>query len=175
MTGPFSCFSYCCVPRRVLSELGNEPFKEMAAEDSYCCSLLALQGPVVYAYTDLVAYRLRKESLSHDHSWTFGVWVHVFELLEERFKKTAGTDLLRAFWMAFASKRRSYAKLLMGAGRPSEARRQLLQSLNNCRNPTSIAKSLSLLILTYLPRALQPSWPEAHRVLESSESTSDKS
>ena len=168
-TGPFSCFSYCCVPRRVFGELGNEPFKEMGAEDSYCCSLLALVGPVVYCSAELVAYRLRKESLSNDHSWTFGRWVHVFELLEERFEETAGPELLSAFQMAFASKRRSYAKLLMGTGKPSEARAQLLQSVHNSANPISIAKSLSMLILTYLPRPLQPSWPTGHRKWKGSE------
>ena len=101
-TGPFSCFSYCCVPMRVYRQLGDEPFKERAAEDSYCCSLLALAGPVVYASADLVAYRIRKGSLSHDHSQTFGFWVHVFELLEQRYKEHAGPDLLRAFHLAFA-------------------------------------------------------------------------
>ncbi len=130
-TGPFSCFSYCC----------------------------------------LVAYRLRENSLSHNHGRTFGSWVHVFELLEEHYKEAADTDLWRAFQFAFASKRRFYAKLLMGTGRPSEARKQLVQSLNNSGNPVSIAKSLSMLILTYLPRALQPSWPGAHRVIESPENT----
>jgi len=170
-TGPFSCFSYCCIPMRAYRQLGNEPFKELAAEDSYCCSLLALVGPVVHASADLVAYRLRENSLSHNHGRTFGSWVHVFELLEEHYKEAADTDLWRAFQFAFASKRRFYAKLLMGTGRPSEARKQLVQSLNNSGNPVSIAKSLSMLILTYLPRALQPSWPGAHRVIESPENT----
>jgi len=163
-TGPFSCFSYCCVPRQILTELGNEPFKEMGAEDSYCCSLLALLGrPVVYSSQNLVAYRVRKDSLSHDHSWTFGVWVHVFELLEERYKNAANDELLRAFQLAFASKRRGYAKLLMGSGRPLDAKKQLQKSVGDCRNLVSVAKSLALLSSTYMPSMLQPKWPSKYR------------
>jgi len=162
-TGPFSCFSYCCVPKEVFTRVGKEPFREMGAEDSYCCSLLSLVGPVVLTSTDLVAYRLRDDSLSKDHGWTFGVWVHVFELLEEKFEAEANAALLGAFRAAFASKRRVYAKLLMGMGRTRDARGQLRQSVQNSGNPRSVAKSLTLLSMTYLPRRMQPRWPSQFR------------
>ncbi len=170
-TGPFGCFSYCCVPRQILCELGGEPFKEQGAEDSYCCSLLALLGrPVVYVPTDLVAYRIRKNSLSHDHSWTFGVWVHVFEILENQYKNEADPKIWRAFRAAFAAKRRAYAKLLMGANKIPEARAQLWRSLGNSYNPASVVKSLGLLVSSYMPKGLQPAWPSSHRELKSPES-----
>ena len=162
-TGPFSCFSYCCVPKKVLDHLGPEPFKEMGAEDSYCCSLLSLVGPVVFTSTDLVGYRLREDSLSKDHGWTFGVWVHVFELLEEKFNAEANARLLKAFRAAFASKRRVYAKLLMGMGRTSDARVQLKRSVQNSGNPRSVAKSITLWSMTYLPKPIQPRWPSQYR------------
>jgi glycosyltransferase involved in cell wall biosynthesis len=163
-TGPFSCFSYCCLRRKMLMELGSEPFKEPPTEDSYCCSLLALMGhPVIAASADLVAYRVREDSLSHDHSRSFGVWVRTFEILEDQFNRGANADLLSAFRFAHASKRRCYAKLLMGLGRSSEARAQLRKSVGNSHNPVSIAKSLALLSLTYMPGTMQPKWPSKYR------------
>jgi glycosyltransferase involved in cell wall biosynthesis len=162
-TGPFSCLSYCCLLRSKLVELGNEPFKVSGVEDSHCCYLLSLAGPVLYTNAELVAYRVRGDSLSHDHSKTFGDWVRVFEILEDKYNRAASADLLRAFRLAFASKRRSYAKLLMGVGRPAEARSQLLKSAGNSGSPISIGKSLGLLLVTYLPKAMQPKWPSRYR------------
>lgn len=153
----------CCIPRKVLNNLGDQPYREMGAEDSYCFSLLALTGPVVQVSVPLIARRIHESSLSANHLWTFGVWVHVFELLADRYKNTAGPELLMAFRLAFAAKRRSYAKLLMGAQRVREAREELWRSLSNSQNPFSIAKSLRLLLMSYLPKRLQPHWPPSHR------------
>ena len=89
-TGPFGCFSYCAVPMEVLKKLGGEPFREPPTEDSYCCSLLSLLGPVVYCSAPLAAYRVRPDSLSANHLRAFGVWVHTFEILQKRFKEVAG-------------------------------------------------------------------------------------
>lgn len=164
-TGPFASMSYCCVPKRALMQIGNKPFCEKVSgvEDSYLFYLLALSGPVVYASKPLVAYRITDESLSANHLKTFRVWVHVFELLQGRYRKLSDANLSRAFGMAFASKRRFYAKLLMGAGKTSEARRQLQCSLGNTCNPVSIVKSLAWLLLTYIPVELQPKWRSSHR------------
>ena len=162
-TGPFGCLSYCAIPTAALRQLGLEPFQEQGTEDGYCFSLLSLLGPVVYCSAPLVAYRIRPSSLSANHVWSFGVWVHIFELLEDRFTKSAGKDMLRAFRAAFASKRRSYAKLLMGAGKISEARTQLRFALRNSSLPISQAKSAAMLLLTFLPRGFQPRWPTGSR------------
>jgi glycosyltransferase involved in cell wall biosynthesis len=171
-TGPFSCFSYCCVPRKVLLELGNEPFREMGAEDSYClCALTLLGHPFVLAPAEFVAYRIHKNSMSHNHVLTFGVWVRVFELLDEPFKKTASPTLYKAFRTAFASKRRSYAKMLLAAGRTPEARDQVRRSLANSRAATSRAKSLGILFFSYLPKPLQPKWDPGQRQWKEPEKT----
>jgi glycosyltransferase involved in cell wall biosynthesis len=163
-TGSFACMSYCCIPKCVLPEIGCEPFGVSGAEDSYFCDLLALLGrPVVFAPSPLVAYRLTTSSLSANHLRTFGLWVKAFQMLEARYRKSANADLLEAFGMAFASKRRQYAKLLMGAGHVSEARNQLCCSLGNSFDPLSMAKSIVLLFLSCLPSRLQPSWPSSQR------------
>jgi glycosyltransferase involved in cell wall biosynthesis len=160
-TGPFIClFS---VPMEALKKLGSEPFKEQGAEDSYCCSMLSLLGSVVYCTAPLAAIRIRTDSLSANHLWTFGVWVHTFEVLQKQFKEVACPSLLKAFRSAFAAKRRSYAKLLMGAGRFKDARIQLRLSLRNSFVPASQGKSLAMLLLTYLPRQFQPTWPSGFR------------
>lgn len=148
--------------------LGKEPFKEQGAEDSYCCSLLSLLGPIVYCSAPLVAYRTRPNSLSANHVWTFGVWVRVFELLEERFRQEALPKLQAEFRKAFAAKRRRFAKLLMGAERTSEARVQLSRAIRNSFHPISVAKTAGMLGCTYLLRPFQPKWPAAMRAHDSS-------
>jgi hypothetical protein len=164
VTGSFASMSYCCIRKCVLSEIDCKPFCVSGAEDSYFCDLLALLGrPVVFAPIPLVAYRLTTSSLSANHLKTFGLWVKVFQMLEERYRKAAKPDLLDAFTVAFASKRRQYAKFLMGAGNVSEARRQLCHSLGNSGGLLSMAKSIALLLLSYVPSRLQPNWPSSHR------------
>jgi glycosyltransferase involved in cell wall biosynthesis len=162
-TGLFASLSYCCIPRNVLHELGTEPFKVPGVDDSYCCSLLALLGPVVYTPAQLAAYRFRTESLSQNHLRTYGDWVHAFEILQERYTRTANPALLRAFGAAYAAKRRSYAKLLMGAGKITEAREQLRRSVGNSSDPASIIKSMGMVFVSYMPKSLQPTWPPSHR------------
>jgi glycosyltransferase involved in cell wall biosynthesis len=156
----------CCIPKAVFDRLGPEPYREMGAEDSYCFSLLALLGPVVHVSTPLVARRIYENSLSANHLWTFGIWVRVFEVLEARFR-AADAQLWKAFRSAHASKRRAYAKLLMGAGKVPEARGQLRRSLLQCYRPDSLAKSLALLSLSFMPRPMQPAWPPSHRQWQS--------
>jgi len=166
-TGPF--LADCCIPAAALRQLGSEPYREMGAEDSYCFSLLALLGPVVYTSLPVVARRMRDDSLSSNHLWTFGVWVHVFEVLASRYENLENPEFIRAFRHAFASKRRSYAKILMGAGKTAEARKQLQVSLTNCLGIRSLCKSGVLLGLTYLPSSLQPSWPSGVQTCEAEE------
>lgn len=165
-TGPFASMSYCCVSRKALLQIGGEPFRVDGVDDSYLCYQLALVGPVVYAAMPLAAYRITAGAQSANHLKTFGLWVRVFDLLSDRYEKSADKNLLGAFELAFASKRRSYSKILMGVGRVEEARRQLSSSLRNSSNVVSRAKSLGLLGLSYLPRPLQPAWPPAERAVE---------
>lgn len=170
-TAPFASFTYCCIPGRVLRELGDEPFKESGGEDCYCVGLLALLGPVAYLSVPLAAYRVRPGSLSSDRLWTSGVLVHVFELLEQRYKECASQALYKAFRVAFGSRRRAYAKVLMGAGKVREARQQIRRSLSYSHSLMSLQKSSALLLLTYMPKPLQLKWPASTRAVKLSDKT----
>jgi glycosyltransferase involved in cell wall biosynthesis len=162
-TGPFGSMSYCCVPKHVLTEIGSEPFKLSGVDDSYLCTQLPLLGrPVVFASLPLVAYRITREAQSTNKLKAFAQWVEIFRILEPRYQR-ANQELRGAFEIAFASKRRSYAKLLMGADEKSKARHQLRESLINSSDPISRLKSLGLLTLTHMPIALQPRWPSSYR------------
>lgn len=164
-TGPFASMSYCCVPQHALRKIGSEPFNTSlkSAGDTYLFFLLATLGPIIYDPMPLVAYRFINNSVSDNRLRSLGYHVHLFELLEDRYGQLSDVNLTKEFRIAFASKRREYAKILMGANKVWEARRQLFLSLRNIGNPISISKSLALLFLTFMPAILQPTWPPSHR------------
>jgi glycosyltransferase involved in cell wall biosynthesis len=164
--GIFMCMSYCCIPKRVLKELGGEPFKLRMAEDSYFFTVLAPRGPIVYAPAPLVAYRIRSDSLSSRRLELTESEVHVCELLKAYYEEIPDRRFLTAFGLAFASKRRTHAKILLGAGNTVEGRKQLWASLKESLTVVSVAKSAALLFLSYLPAALQPNWPSSDRVVK---------
>jgi len=167
-TGPFGSMSYFCLPKRALTQIGGAPFSaelKGGADDSYLMTKLALIGPVGYFSSPLVAYRIIKAAASENRLNSLKSWVHIFELLETDYRTFSDKALLAAFRLAFASKRRTYAKKLMGAGRVSEARRQLKLALANTNSPRSRSKSIAFLFLTYLPQRLQPIWPPSYREL----------
>jgi glycosyltransferase involved in cell wall biosynthesis len=166
VTGRFGSASFLCLPRRVFSLIEGDPFKVSGVDDSYLCTWLPLLGPVVYTETHLVAYRLTRDSQSANRLKSFGLWVQVFLLLEPHYRSRASDELLKIFETFFASKRRQYAKRLLGAGRSDEGRRELLASLRPSHRPASISKSLWLLFASYLPDRLQPEWPKVYREVE---------
>ena len=159
--------SYCCVPKDVLRAMGVAPFSFGlgVAEDYYFFNLLAISGsgPVVYDPTPLAGYRIRKGSLSEDRLKGLECIVQAFELLKDRYKELSDPRPSTAFRLAFASGRRHYARVLMAAGRVSDARRELLRSLRNCRKTASITKSLAWLFITYMPALLRPRLPSIRR------------
>lgn len=159
--GPFMCVSHCCIPKRVFNSLGQEPFKLKMAEDLYFFNLAVPAGPVAFLPKPMVAYRVRQDSLSSDRLKLTQAEVQAFELLNDRYA-TLGGGFRRAFKLSFGAKRRLHAKVLLGAGQLGPARAQLRQSLG-CLNLISLAKSLRLLLLSYLPISLQPAWPSAQR------------
>ena len=165
-TGQFGSMSYCCVPKRVISKLGKEPFQMSGVEDSFLCTLMPLYGPVMFAHTPLVVYRVTDESLSANRLKTHASWVQVFELLTDRYEKDAPRELRITFRSAFAANRRAYAKRLMGADKTKEAREQLWRSMGNSFSPASISKSAALFLLTYAPASVQPKWPTGHREIK---------
>jgi glycosyltransferase involved in cell wall biosynthesis len=168
-TGPFASMSYCCIPRDVLADIGPKPFglagvHNCGVEDLYVFSMLCLNGrPIVYTQTPVVAYRITAKGHSADLLKMLRSGVDAFQLLDEHFRRRADPKLYRAFRDAWASKQRGYAKMLMGAGRKTEARGQLRNSLKNDSGASSIAKSVGLWFLTSMPAALQPKWPEPRR------------
>jgi hypothetical protein len=132
------------------------------AEDAYFFNLTASFGPIAFLDKPMVAYRVREGSHSYDHLKMAQADVQVFEFLAERYEALTDARLRRVFADSFAAKRRFYAKVLLGVGRTRQARDQLRRSLEN-KNPLSLAKSVRLLLLSYLPTVLQPTWPGAHR------------
>ena len=162
-TGYFASMSYCCISKKALSEIGPEPFCVSGADDFYLFNLLPLFGSIVYVTVPLVAYRLTSTAQSENLIKSFALALQAFELLEKHYKTVHDRTLFKSFQMAFASKRRHYAKILMGARKTAQARKQLLYSLKKINSPVSIAKSLVLLMLTYIPSPLQPNWPPAYR------------
>jgi glycosyltransferase involved in cell wall biosynthesis len=162
-TGYFASMSYCCVPKRVLASIGKEPFRLSGVDDSYLCTTLPLCGEVVYTPSPLVAYRVMDTAQSVDRLKMFGLWVRVFELLELRYEREAGQQLKREFRIAFASRKRQYGKLLMAAGKAPEARKQFSQSVGKAMTPSSVTKSMALLLSSYMPSGMQPQWPPLYR------------
>jgi len=165
-TAVFGSMSYCCVRKRAMDQIGKHPFSTdlHAIEDSYLCYRLALLGPIAFHPSKLVAYRLVDGSLSENRVRNLGRWATAFERLEPQYMAHQSRRLARAFSKYYASKRREYAKVLLGVGRAKEARAQLSQSIRNCRQLESIAKSLTLLVASLLPRPLQPAWPSHVRI-----------
>lgn len=161
--GPFACMSHCCIPKAVLLALGSEPFQLRMAEDLYFFNRLAPLGPVVYANLPLTGYRVRPNSLSANRLLLTESEVQAFELLQPYYQDLNQPELREIFSEAFATKRRMFAKVLLGAGNSSSARKQLRQAITHSSRPTSVLKSLGLLVLSYFPDALQPAWPSSSR------------
>ena len=160
-TAVFGSMSYCCVTRTAFERIGAQPFSTdlHAVEDSYLCYRLALLGPVAFTPVTVVAYRLTEDSLSVNRVRILGLWVQAFERLESAYRNSGSPTLFNRFQFFYASKRREFAKVLLGVGDVRSARLQLKRSLSNCHNPDSLLKSSGLLMLSYLPTAMQPKWP----------------
>jgi hypothetical protein len=163
--GPFMCMSHCCVPKSVFASLGDQPFKLRMAEDLYFFNLVAPSGSIIFLPKPMTAYRVREGSLSSDRLLLTQAEVRAFELLTEHYESISDPGLRRVFRESFATKRRVHAKVLLGAGQARLARAQLVRSISNSLDALSLAKSLRLLLLSYLPSSLQPRWPSSQREL----------
>jgi glycosyltransferase involved in cell wall biosynthesis len=163
--GLFASMSYFCIPKEVLRQIGSDPFpvSVSGADDFFVFNALPLLGPVAYIAAPAVAYRITDRAHSANLVRAVAWSIRAFELLEKRYEETAGNTLRKVFQMAFTSRRRGYAKLLMGAGDIEKARDQLRRSIRQFADPVSLAKSASLLSLSYLPTPIQPTWPSANR------------
>jgi GT2 family glycosyltransferase len=153
----------CCVPKSVLTAAGPEPFKLRMSEDLYFFNRVAPLGPVVYLPAPLGAVRIRHGSLSSSNLMLAEAETRMCELLEDFYERVPTPGMRQVFRESFAMKRRLYAKFLLGVGENGKARKQLMRSVACCNNPLSVAKSLALLSLAYMPSALQPKWPSPCR------------
>lgn len=149
--------------RNVLSQVGPEPFRIHGAEDAYLFSLFPLLGSVGYSPAPLVARRITDGTVSSEALTGEECRLEVFGIHEERYRTDAPARLFRLYEAAFASKRRQYAKRLLGVGRSDEARRQIRASFGQSKRLESRAKSIALLAASHLPSWLQPRWPSARR------------
>jgi glycosyltransferase involved in cell wall biosynthesis len=163
--GQFASMSYCCVRRDYLAQIGKEPFQANGAEDTYLFHMLALYGNVIFNPACLAGYRISDSSLSSNRLRVVEALIKAFELLARQYREMGDPELCACFRSAFASKRREYAKLLIGAGLTSPGRQQLLRSVCSDLAPISMAKSLTLLLATCMPKVLQPKWPTRYRIV----------
>jgi glycosyltransferase involved in cell wall biosynthesis len=161
--GPFSSMSFCTIPKSTVDRLGPDPFQINGAEDYFLFTRIALLGPIAYQPAQTVAYRFHPASLSSNKLRVVGLAVQVYEILEQEYQRFPDKRFLSAFCQAFASKRRLYAKLLLGANEKFPARRQLRLSLANSLGFSSLMKSFGLLAFSYLPAGLRPRWPQNTR------------
>jgi glycosyltransferase involved in cell wall biosynthesis len=168
----YGSMSYCCIRRSAFASLGPEPFSNELSgpEDCYLLYQLAMQGPIAFQSSTLVAYRMMPGSLSEDKIRVLRHWVRAFELLEQRFHNHPSPELRTAFLRFYAQKRREYAKTLFGVSRYSEARIELLSALRICRTLESWSKTLGLYGASFLPSTLQPNWPSPVRKVTSGSS-----
>src|SRR5271157_865111 len=89
--------SFCCVTKRVLTQIGEEPFRVLLAEDRYFNYLLmyktAPEGIIVLSPSTLGAYRVRTNSLSSDLLSSFCHVLEVFGFLQDRYSQLADKRL----------------------------------------------------------------------------------
>jgi glycosyltransferase involved in cell wall biosynthesis len=159
--------SCCCVPRKVLKQIGKEPFPVSisGADDVYMHNILPLFGPIVYTPIPLVVYRITSSSISVNRLKMVLLSAGVCKLLEERYVAANDSVLYDAFKLLYASRLRNCGKYLMGAARTQDARGQFWNSIKITKRSASMIKSLILLLLTYMPKRLQPQWPLSYRLL----------
>ena len=161
--------SYCCVPKRVIEDVGLEPFHPnlKIGYDLHFFLLLALRGSFVCIPNRLVAYRIGTSSLSFDRVPSLRDLVMAFELIQYDYEKNASPELLSAYRTVLASKMRYYAKILVGIGERSEARKVLIRSIATCSDPLSISKSCFLLGAMNFPRTFKRYWNPRYPVITS--------
>lgn len=171
-TGRFGSMSFCVVPKATFDQLGTEPFCHSPTDDCFFCMQLPMIGSVVFTADPIVAYRITPHSLSSNRIRNAESWLKVFEALSVRYESLGDRFLRNKFVRAFAAQIRSHARLLMGIGATTEARREFLRSAVMClRSPESCVKSMLLFSATFFPSVIQPPWPAADREAESAART----
>jgi glycosyltransferase involved in cell wall biosynthesis len=155
--------SCCCIPRYVLSKIGKTPFCVSKAEDTYFHNSLPLYGSVLYIPMALVAYRITEGSLSVNRMEISKLIVDAFKLLDQLYKINADQKMYSVFKLAHASRKRTCGKFMMGVNDLSAARAEFCESANISKHIISVAKSIGLYLLSYMPKTIQPKWPNSRR------------
>lgn len=153
--------SFSLFRAEVLRELGENPLPEdlKGSDDVYLWYRLALFGPFVESYSRLGAFRLVETSLSSDRIIVYKERVKAIEKVLEVYKQKAPEAMQKIARDFLAASYRRYATYLAEGGSMSEARQRLRKSLRLSFG----VKSLGVLLVTYLPRRLQPQWPQRWR------------
>jgi glycosyltransferase involved in cell wall biosynthesis len=167
--GSFASMSYCCIPRKVLNQLGTSPFcAEVSGVDDYhLMHQLLLLGSIVLDPRPLAAYRITPGAQSASLLKGVGKAIRALELLEPHFDRQPDARLRKLFQAAFSAQRREFGKILMGAAQTGKAREQLRLSLTHCHHLKSLLKSMGLLFLTVFPDRFQPKWPADRKLSHS--------
>ena len=153
--------SFSLIRAEALRELGEYPLPEdlKGSDDVYLWYRLALIGPFVKSHARLGAYRLVETSLSSDRIIVYKERVKAVEKVWEVYQHNAPEGMQKIARDFLATSYRRYATYLAGGGSMSEARRWIRKSLRLSFG----VKSLGVLLVTYLPRRLQLTWPQRWR------------
>ncbi len=157
--------SFACIPKKSFERLGPEPFQNelKGTDDFYFFNALSLQGPVVYLDQPFGAYRLTAGSISSNRPFILNEMLKAQTLLGERTGIGSNRLLAREYFATSAGLRRHYARFLMGADRPAEAREQLKAALRTPTGGLSRIKTLGMYLVTCLPKPFQIKWPKPTR------------
>lgn len=159
--------SWICARKKLLQELGNEPFRVGGVEDTYFNNALPLVGaPIIRSSVRLAAYRIIGSSQSANLQQTSSQILDAFKILDRIYRAQASPVMYAAFRTVYASRTRNCGKYLMGSAKVRDARRRFLAAVCLSGSPTSVLKSIGLYGCTLLPSSLQPRWPTGARLFK---------
>jgi len=164
--------SFCVIRSDSFRALGDTPFPTnlRITQDSYLWYRIALLGPFVRVYVKAGLYRILPTSLSHDRLATFEDRVKTLETVYDVYRRISPPAMLRLAKKHLVMNYRQAAKYHLGVSDLHKARSHLFSSLGTCFS----FKSLVLLIISFLPRRLQPRWPCRYRTLKQSLNAIDR-
>ena len=157
--------SCCCISNRIVAAMNHRPFPgvNQTAEDFYLFNVLPLHGPVFHCQTRLLGYRLTPNSMCADRLLNTARTLAALKLLAEGGYRAPPAEFARPFAQIYASRRRRYAKHLLGVARPAEARAQIKLALARPGGSFSLLNSIGLYCCSWLPKQFQFLWPGQFR------------
>jgi hypothetical protein len=145
--------SFCAVPKEILIKMGDKPFIVTAngVDDMFLCNKFPLYGPVVLTHGEFVAYRVSPNAQSSDWLKLYESIVSNYTYLQKLYFNQNCSDLLRLLDCEYASKQRYLGQIYFRLSQKAEARRHFLGALWRSRSTISMAKSLALWVLSFMP------------------------